>query len=149
MKAVAALIALLLLCGSSIYSAPPPQAQRRAASVSIYDGYKTPAAILRGIARAESDETDSAIGDDGISIGRMQLNERFHALRAAAWGEYDPRNPFDAIRIADHILQDDYGYFHSWPLAVAAYRQGIAGVLRDGATMWYVERVRAKGALGL
>ncbi len=135
-------LALLLLCGSSIYSAPPPQAQRRAASVSIYDGYKTPAAILRGIARAESDEIDSAIGDDGISIGRMQLNERFHAPRAAAWGEYDPRNPFDAIRIADHILQVNFRALGSWNLAIAAYRQGVDGVRRNGPARWYIERVR-------
>jgi hypothetical protein len=86
----------------------------------------------------------------------MQINETFRAERVRAWGEYDPHNCFDAVRIADRIWQENAKAFSSRPmrgppetwarqredLTIAAYRQGVAGVLRNGPTMWYVERVR-------
>lgn len=132
---------------------PAPHAERPA---SIYDGYATPAAILRAHARVESDEMDWAIGDQGRSRGRMQINESFRAERVRKWGEYDPHKAEDAIRIASEIWQENAkafaerpmrGHPETWArqredLTIAAYRQGVAGVLRDGATMWYVERVR-------
>jgi hypothetical protein len=125
---------------------------------TIYDGYATLAAILRAHARAESDEMDWAIGDQGRSHGRMQLNETYHAERAAKWGEYDPHKATDAIRIADRIWQENYealghvpyyGPPETWQrqredLTIAAYRQGLAGVLANGATRWYIERVRRR-----
>jgi len=131
---------------------PPPAADPSPPSAprSIYDGYATPAAILRAHARAESDEMDWAIGDDGKSRGRMQINETFHIARAARWGEYDPHNCFDAIRIADRIWQDNYARFAAMGMAdrecddltIAAYRQGFQGVVDKGPTAWYIKRVR-------
>ena len=114
--------------------------------------------MLQGIARAESGETDSAIGDDGISMGRFQINERYHAQRAAAWGEYDPFEPRQAAAIAAHILRENAAYFakvsrvadpSTWTerrdeLTIASYRQGIGGVKRNGATYWYILRVPGK-----
>jgi len=107
---------------------------------TIYDGYATPAAILRAHARAESDEADWAVGDDGISRGRLQINERYHAERAELYGEYDPANCFDALRVASGIWQDNARHFalawrgdpDTWAvrrfeLTVCAYRQGWAG----------------------
>ena len=97
---------------------------------------------MRGIAFAESSENDNAIGDDGESIGRFQLREIYHEARAARWGEYDPRDPGEAAIIAGRILMDNLAQLGDMDLAIAAYRQGVAGVRRDGATGWYVERVR-------
>lgn len=105
-------------------------------------GTIVPARLLRAVAIVESSERDYATGDDGISIGRYQLNERYHAERAQRWGEYDPRDPLQAGLIAARILEDNYRRLKDWTLAIAAYRQGIAGVRRNGATMWYVERIR-------
>lgn len=104
-----------------------------------------PEEILRGLAFAESSGLDSAIGDGGESIGRFQLREIYHEARAARWGEYDPRDPEEAAIIAGRILMDNLAQLGDMDLAIAAYRQGVAGVRRDGATGWYVERVR-KGA---
>jgi len=104
-----------------------------------------PEEILRGIAIAESGEHDNAIGDGGESIGRFQLREIYHEARAAAWGEYDPRDSTEAAIIAGRILMDNFARLGDMDLAIAAYRQGVGGVMRDGATGWYVERVR-KGA---
>jgi hypothetical protein len=131
----------------------PPAAPAPAPARTLYDGYATPAWILRAHACAESDEMDWAVGDDGISRGRMQLNERYHAERATAWGEYDPANCFDALRVADGIWQANARHFaeahrgdpDTWAarrfeLTVCAYRQGWRGASR-GATYWYFERV--------
>ena len=104
-----------------------------------------PEEILRGIAFAESSENDNAIGDDGESIGRFQLREIYHGERAAKWGEYDPRNPQEAAIIAGRILADNLARLGDMDLAIAAYRQGVDGVRRDGATSWYIDRVK-KGA---
>ncbi len=101
--------------------------------------------LLRAIARVESDEMDSAIGDGGMSLGRFQLNEKYHAMRARAYGEYDPRDPVQAGRIAALYLEECIRAFPGDIVkAVCAYRQGIYGVKRNGPTTWYFERVRGK-----
>jgi hypothetical protein len=134
----------------------PPAPAVPAPARTLYDGYATPAWILRAHARAESDEEDWAIGDDGISWGRMQINERYHAERAALYGEYDPANCFDALRVASGIWQANARHFtEAWrgdpdtwaarrfELTVCAYRQGWRGASR-GATYWYFERVMGR-----
>jgi hypothetical protein len=123
---------------------------------SLYDGYATSAAILRAHARVESDEMDWAVGDDGRSRGRMQICETFHEARAAAYGNYDPHNCFDAIRIADRIWQANAHYFeHVSPrgdpdvwanrrldLTISSYCSGIRGTKKNGVNWGYVKRVR-------
>ena len=101
--------------------------------------------VLRGIAFAESSERDDAIGDGGQSIGRFQLREIYHEARAARWGEYDPRDPTEAGIIAGRIIMDNLAQLGDLDLAIAAFRQGVEGVRRDGATAWYVERVKGAG----
>ena len=98
--------------------------------------------VLHGIAFAESSERDDAIGDGGESVGRFQLREVYHGARAARWGEYDPRDSVQAGIIAGFIVMDNLAALGSLDLAIAAYRQGVAGVRRDGASAWYVERVK-------
>jgi hypothetical protein len=134
----------------------PPAPDVPSPARTLYDGYTTPAWILRAHARAESDEMDWAVGDDGISRGRMQINERYHAERAALYGEYDPANCFDALRVANGIWQANARHFalawrgdpDTWAarrfeLTVMAYRQGWRGASR-GATYWYFERVMGR-----
>lgn len=149
------LLSALLLTGSALYSAPHSGA-RSPYDLGLYDGYRTPAPTLRGLITTESHEQWNAIGDDGISRGGAQLNSRFDTMRAKAWGPFDPYAPNDAIRIASCILQDNARIFRSFErcidpstwkekrdyLTLASYRQGVGGVLRDGATGWYVERIR-------
>lgn len=154
-----ALLALLILAAGFALQELAPRPPASAAPVpprTLYDGYTTPAAILRAHAVVESGEADWAIGDDGKSRGRLQINEQFHAQRAAKFGPYDPHNCFDALRVADGIWQGNARYFaaivprgdpDTWAgrredLTIAAYRQGVGGVRKDGATYWYVERVR-------
>lgn len=105
---------------------PGPKAHggRNPDRMGPYEGYLTQEWILRGIAIVESGENDRAVGDDGISVGRMQINERYHAERAAKWGEYDPRDADDAIRIASCIIQENMTHFGDERLAVNAYNAG-------------------------
>ena len=127
--------------GEEFAMVPDPQLELYQRCV---EGTIVPALILRAVARAESDELDHAVGDGGLSLGRFQLYEVYHSLRAAAWGEYDPHDPEQSGRIAARYLDDCYAEFGCWLLAIAAYRQGIAGVRRNGPTMWYVERVMGR-----
>lgn len=101
-----------------------------------------PAWILRGIAFAESSERDDAIGDDGESIGRFQFRRAFQAERDAKYGALDPRDPIQSAILAGLVYMDNLRALGSVELAIAAHRQGVAGVRRDGASGWYVERVR-------
>lgn len=115
---------------------------------SIYDlavrGTCVPACILEAIAKVESNEIDSAIGDDGRSLGRMQINEDFRELRVAVYGKYDPHNPYDATRIAALILQDHFRTFRSWPYAVSAYNQGAGATRKKGLRLDYLSKVERK-----
>jgi len=101
----------------------------------------TPATILQAIARTESNERDDVPGDGGISLGRFQINETFRDWRVKKYGDYDPTDPYSAAVIAGKKYQDSIAILGSPELAIAAHRQGIQGVLDNGPTMWYVERV--------
>ncbi|GAB6276273.1 MAG: hypothetical protein SAMD01599839_08130 [Rectinema sp.] len=101
-----------------------------------------PADILRGIAITESNENDRAIGDDGISKGRMQINETFHDERAKKYGDYDPFSPLDAAIIAGYIFVENYSRLKDSDSAIAAHRQGVDGVRKYGPTKWYIDRVK-------
>jgi hypothetical protein len=101
-----------------------------------------PAEILRGIAATESHFKVKAVGDGGMSFGMFQLHSRWHESRAEKWGEFDPADPFESAVIAGRIMQENLIAFNGdLRMAIAAYRQGVSGVLRRGATQWYVDDV--------
>lgn len=102
-----------------------------------------PANILKAIAITESNENDDAVGDDGISRGRMQLNELYHDERVMKYGEYDPHNSLDSVIIAGFLFMDNLNHFGDVDKAIAAYRQGVSGVKEHGVTEWYVKRVKS------
>jgi hypothetical protein len=101
-----------------------------------------PAEILRGIAGVESHFTVTAIGDEGWSHGMFQLHSRWHDSRVKRYGEFDPFDPADAAVIAGYVIQENLRLLGgNLRLAIAAYRQGVAGVNRNGAADWYVDKV--------
>jgi len=99
-----------------------------------------PESILRGIAFAESTYNPGAVGDDGVSIGLCQINERFHAERAAAYGEYNPWCPLDSLVIAGRLYVDNLAALGDARLAITAHKMGRSGA-RLGEVTWYVDRV--------
>lgn len=143
-----AAVILSALCLSSALYREPISASGRAPfrTLSLYEsatlGTDIPPDLFRALAMAESDEMDSATGDDGASIGRFQLNETFRAERVRIYGEYDPRNPVQAARVAAGILQAHYARFGSWSLALTAYNAGAGYALKHGNRMAYINRVQ-------
>lgn len=113
--------------------------------VSIYEiaerATGAPREIIQGIAFAESSENDDAEGDDGESIGRFQFRRAFQAWRDEQYGALDPRDPGESAILAGLVYMDNLAQLGSVELAIAAHRQGVAGVRRDGASEWYVARV--------
>lgn len=106
-------------------------------------GTETPPELLRAIAVVESDERDSATGDDGESLGRFQDRKKYHAWRESLYGPYDPRDAQAAARVYALELEAHYRLSGDWDIAVAAHRQGLKGARTDGPTAWYLERVRS------
>jgi len=104
-----------------------------------------PEEVLRGIAFAESSYRPDAVGDDGISIGLCQINERYRAERVAKWGEYNPWCPLDSLILTGRIYEENLRILGDQDLAIAAHRQGAAGVKRDEPAGWYIARVRSAG----
>jgi soluble lytic murein transglycosylase-like protein len=101
-----------------------------------------PAEILRGIAAIESCFKVKAVGDGGLSLGMFQLHSRWHESRVEKWGEFDPADPFESAVIAGRIMRENLIAFDGdLTMAVAAYRQGVAGVKRNGVTDGYVYAV--------
>jgi hypothetical protein len=98
------------------------------------------AEVLRGIAAAESHFRVKAVGDEGMSLGMFQLHSRWHESRVEKWGEFDPIDPFESAVIAGRIMQENLVAFNrDLRLAIAAYRQGIWGVKKNGIIGRYVE----------
>lgn len=146
MKLVAVILSALCL-SSALYREPIPESVEPAPrELTLYEaatlGTDIPPDLFRALAMAESDEMDSATGDDGASIGRFQLNETFRAERVRIYGEYDPRNPVQAARVAAGILQSYFERFGNWPLALTAYNGGPGYVLSKGRRMAYINRVQ-------
>jgi hypothetical protein len=77
----------------------------------------------------------------------FQLNEKYHDERAGKYGEYDAYNPEQAVLIAGYIMAHNLSVFRDYRNAIAAYRQGVAGVIKNGRTDWYVNRVIKYGKL--
>lgn len=98
--------------------------------------------LLYGIRMTESGGDNNAIGDDGISLGSMQINERYRPDRETLCGyKYDPFDIYDALYVAALILKQNSKSL-SGDLLIASYRQGVTGVKRNGNTSsWYVKRV--------
>lgn len=131
------------------YRPGPAETIPREETFSIYELAEmvtgAPREILRGIAFAESSERDTVIGDDGRSMGRFQINEDFHTERAKKYGEYDPFDAMDAAIVAGRLYVDNLERLGSRGKAIAAHRQGVAGVRENGVCAWYVERVLSAG----
>jgi soluble lytic murein transglycosylase-like protein len=125
------LLLAVLTSGARLYRPSHPRAL-------AHPVVAVPLSLLWGIARAESGFDPLAVSPDGRDRGMFQLRRDFDEAR----GVIDPFDPVESVGHAVRILEDARARLGSWDLAVAAYRQGVRGVRRDGATRWYVARVR-------
>ena len=145
MKLAPVAVVALVLSSSAPFVQAPSVPARSDDRLSIYELAEAvtgaPADILHGIACAESNENDAAIGDQGRSLGRFQINEDFRAERVRLYGEYDPHDATEAAILTGRIYMANLARLGNEIDAVAAHRQGVTGVRRNGAALWYVERV--------
>lgn len=68
-----------------------------------------------------------AVGDDGDSIGYMQIQERWHKERMERLGVSDLTNPFGNVRVGVDYLAELHEKTGNWMDTLAAYNHGLAG----------------------
>ena len=148
MTAIALLLCAMVFSATPFHEVPdaiPIDAAPKRAMMTPYEWGEavtgTSAGTLKALAVVESDEDDSAIGDDGVSLGRFQINERFREWNVATFGEYDPTDPYSSAVIAGRLYQYNRARLGTHYRAIAAHRQGARGVKKNGPSHWYVERV--------
>lgn len=135
----------VLTSASAAYSPCIPHVQRIPDRLTVYEIAEittgASSSILRGIACAESDELDCAIGDDGHSVGRYQWHDAYLSDYQRRYGDFDPRDPLLSSVRAGQNLIDNEAALGCVELAIAAHRQGRQGVIDNGPSAWYVDRV--------
>lgn len=105
-----------------------------------------PRETLIGIAYVESGFDATSVGDGGKSIGMFQINETFREERIALMGrEYDPRDVYDSAILTGKIYMKNLKASKSNIIAVAAHKQGLRGVRKNGICSWYVSEVALWG----
>jgi soluble lytic murein transglycosylase-like protein len=110
-----------------------------------------PSFILTGLIWVESKGdplcVSSRRANGGRDEGIAQLNSTYLSYFTWFYNKnvpIDPFNPASAIPIAARILKHNKIHFENWPEAIAAYRQGITGVEKNGIThisALYVARI--------
>jgi hypothetical protein len=154
-KPILPLVVLLAALSLSAmpYRAPDARMSRSPDRMSMYELAELvtgcPAQILQGIAFAESSFRVNPPHPDAFDRGMFGLHETqaLHMERATKWGSYDALIPQEAAMIAAHIYMDNLAKLGDETQAIASYKQGVAGVRRDGVDEGYVERVRRGGRL--
>jgi soluble lytic murein transglycosylase-like protein len=115
-----------------------------------------PAYIVMGLILTESEGcvlAASPYRKDGFrDEGIMQLNSKYLSYFAKTFNGDKVINPFsikEAISVGVKILAYNFSVYGNWVEALAAYKQGVYGVQRNGVThdsFHYVESVFVKGA---
>ena len=132
-------LALLFSCSPKVVEVAPAVPKNVYEQVEWETGVSQ--YLLQAIAITESSENDAVVGDGGKSKGRMQINERYRTYYVEKFGEYNPHDTTDAVRLAAKIILTNYQYFNDLNKAIASYRQGIKGVEKYGVHDWYVKKV--------
>lgn len=106
-------------------------------------------AIIFGMIEKESHFNADAVGDNGRSIGLMQIQDRWHHERMARLGVYDLKDPFQNVAVGIDILSQllDRGKSIEW--ALMAYNGGAGYAnrkLAKGEVSSYVEKVLENAA---
>lgn len=147
------IILCFLFCTLCLSMAQPPyfiEVQRACKETGV------PVYIVMGVIIAESEGSAKAVSprrpDGHRDEGIMQLNSKYlfyFTWRFNRGQSIDPFSPKDAIPVGVRILACNYRYYGNWVEALAAYRQGIYGVYKNGVThasFHYIETVFKKGA---
>jgi len=89
--------------------------------------HNVPFAIAEYVIAHESSWDVMAIGDDGASVGLMQLQVRYLTWFADMFNgriAFDPFDPFESVRIGIRYLSWLHERYRDWWLALVAYNAG-------------------------
>jgi len=117
--------------GTGIEASPVRLASVFARATAQYD---LPPGLLEAVATQESGMNPNAVSSAGAE-GIMQIMP----ATAASNGIADPFDPTEAIFGAAKILAGNIAYFHSVPLALAAYNAGAGAVEEYGGIPPYAQ----------
>ena len=93
----------------------PLDAETQAAILELCGGDRDTFCAVMAIAWVESRFDTEAVGDNGVSIGMMQVNTRWHTGRMEALGVTDLTDPVQCAAVAlDYIRELSEGYGFGW-----------------------------------
>mgnify|MGYP000890903455 FL=1 len=98
--------------------------------------------VIKALIEEESGWLSSAEGDDGESVGLMQIQERWHKARMQRLGVTDLYNPQQNITVGCDILADLLGKYGNYKDALSVYNSGNT---KDGKQ--YAERIMKNAGL--
>lgn len=89
-------------------------------------------AIITAMAFKESRYQASAIGDNGNSIGLMQIQQRYQAERMEKLGCTDLLDPYENVTVAVDILAEMLNHYDgNIEMAITAYNMGMSGAYKN------------------
>jgi soluble lytic murein transglycosylase-like protein len=98
--------------------------------------------VIKALIEEESGWLSSAEGDDGKSVGLMQIQERWHKERMKRLGMTDLYNPQQNINVGCDILAELLGKYGNYKDALSVYNSGNT---KDGKQ--YAERIMKNAGL--
>lgn len=87
------------------------------------DEFEVPYALALGLIEKETDFRN-IIGDDGASMGYMQVAEKWHRGRMERLGVADLFDPGGNFRVGLDYLSELYGKYGGWDMALTVYNMG-------------------------
>lgn len=98
-----------------ILESVPLDAQTQSAIFELCGSDPDTFCAIMAIARTESHFDTDAVGDNGVSIGMMQINTRWHTGRMEALGVTDLTDPVQCAAVAlDYLRELSEGYGFGW-----------------------------------
>lgn len=116
-------------------------------TVSICELYGIPPETVFAMMEVESDFQTDAVGDNGNSIGLMQIQPRWNGERMEKLGITNLYNPYNNITVGVDILREKIQAGNGMEWALTAYNGGNARAdryLKNGTTCEYAEKVLRK-----
>lgn len=96
--------------------------------ISLCEGKNIDPAVVFALIWRESRFNPASIGDNGNSLGLMQIQERFHSGLMAEFGCDDLLDPYQNVTIGIAILAGHVNYYNgNVEMGLMAYNAGKAG----------------------
>lgn len=90
-----------------------------------YDSVSLP--LVLAIIQRETNYNADAIGDNGNSLGLMQIQPRWHEARMKRLGVTDLLNPYENVTVGIDILAECIGKYSTLEEALTVYNAGPSG----------------------